>query len=195
MILVDCSFFRLRGNPVCEDQSSHFPDICSYSGIIPKEILWQQKMSCSTVCDQNSVVHPGTCACYYPYICNMYFGWSPSYGFDETRIDNLRRALASGLKISFENLWIENATYWNISERQLLAKVIFYPASPSRLWDRSQVNDIKSKLIGKTIRLEGYDPYGLIASTLQTASSNTGYKGHHSVWFSISAYLTFNICP
>nr|PNR51213.1 hypothetical protein PHYPA_010399 [Physcomitrium patens] len=165
---------ELRGNPVCEDQSSHFPDICSYSGIIPKEILWQQKMSCSTVCDQNSVVHPGTCACYYPYICNMYFGWSPSYGFDETRIDNLRRALASGLKISFENLWIENATYWNISERQLLAKVIFYPASPSRLWDRSQVNDIKSKLIGKTIRLEGYDPYGLIASTLQTAPSNTG---------------------
>ena len=178
---------RLGGNPICENQSFPFPDICSYSGRLTGPNTWQQPISCSNKCDQNAVVHPATCNCSYPYICNMFFAWTATYGLDGARIGHLRRTLASGLNVSAENLWIENATYQNQTVSELKAKVLLYPPAGAQKWYRSQVTLIESELVNKTIKLPDYEPYGLVSSNLQTSPLNEGKK----VW---SVWPQFCIC-
>ncbi|KAG0605155.1 hypothetical protein M758_9G035800 [Ceratodon purpureus] len=168
---------KLGGNPICENQSFPFPDICSYSGRLTGPNTWQQPISCSNKCDQNAVVHPATCNCSYPYICNMFFAWTATYGLDGARIGHLRRTLASGLNVSAENLWIENATYQNQTVSELKAKVLLYPPAGAQKWDRSQVTLIESELVNKTIKLPDYEPYGLVSSNLQTSPLNEGSSG------------------
>lgn len=161
----------LGGNPVCENQSFPFPDICSYSGSLTGPNTWQQPVSCSNKCNQNTVVQPTTCTCSYPFICNMFFAWTPTFGLDGARIGDLRRTLASGLDVLMEDVWVENATYENQTS-QVTAKVIFYPPAGAQKWNKSQVTLIDFTLANKTIKLPDYDPYGFISSNLQTVPLN-----------------------
>lgn len=165
---------KLGGNPVCKNQSFLFPDICSYSGRLSGPDTWQQPTSCSNQCYNNTVLHPTTCNCSYPYICNMFFAWTPTFGLDGARIGHLRRTLSSGLNSSVDDLWIENAIYQNNTLNQLKAKALFYPPAGAQKWDRSQVTSIESKIVNKTFKLPDYDPYELTSSNLQTMPSNEG---------------------
>lgn len=177
---------RLGGNPVCKNQSFLFPDICSYSGRLSGPDTWQQPTSCSNQCYNNTVLHPTTCNCSYPYICNMFFAWTPTFGLDGARIGHLRRTLSSGLNSSVDDLWIENAIYQNNTLNQLKAKALFYPPAGAQKWDRSQVTSIESKIVNKTFKLPDYDPYELTSSNLQTMPSNEGTGDYFT---SSSVYL------
>ena len=162
----------LGGNPVCENQSFPFPNLCSYSGLISGPSTWQQQTSCSNRCNNNTIVHPTTCNCSYPFICNMSFAWTPTFGLDGARIGDLRQTLASGLNVSVEDLWIQNATY--LSQTQLSATVFFYPPAGAQKWDRSQVTLIEFELDNKTIKLPSYAPYELVSSNFRTLPLNGG---------------------
>ena len=173
-------FCRLGGNPVCKNQSFPFADICQYSGAALKEETWQLETSCTSICDQNSVAHPATCKCSYPYICNMFFGWTSTYGLEGARIGHLRRELASELNVPDEDLWIERAIFENSSELKVSAKVLFFPATSTQQWDKSEIAYLESQIVNKTIRLVGYDPYELVSTYLQATSSNSG-EGNLSI--------------
>lgn len=101
----------------------------------------------------------------------MFFGWSKTFGLDGARIGHLTRRLASELNVLYGDVWIESATYKNISERELLAKVLFFPPSPKQRWDKAQITSLDDRLVNKTIKLLGYDPYGLISSNLRTLTN------------------------
>ncbi|KAG0588013.1 hypothetical protein KC19_2G208700 [Ceratodon purpureus] len=165
---------KLGGNPVCQNQSFPLADICQYSGATLKAETWQQQTSCASICNQNSVAHPVTCKCSYPYICNMFFGWSSTYGLEGARIGHLRRELASELSVSAEDLWIDQAVYEDSRELKVFAKVLFYPAASIQQWDASQFTYIESQIVNKTIRLAGYDPYGIVSSNLLSTPLNSG---------------------
>ena len=169
-------FCRLGGNPVCLNQSFPFADICQYSGAILKAESWQQPTLCTSICDHNSIAHPATCKCSYPYICNMFFGWSQSYGLEGARIGHLRRELASELNTPVEDLWIDHAVYEDSNELKVFAKVLLYPATSTQQWDKSQITHIESQILNKTIRLVGYDPYGIVSSNLQSTPLNSGKR-------------------
>ena len=183
-------FCRLGGNPVCQNQSFPLADICQYSGATLKAETWQQQTSCASICNQNSVAHPVTCKCSYPYICNMFFGWSSTYGLEGARIGHLRRELASELSVSAEDLWIDQAVYEDSRELKVFAKVLFYPAASIQQWDASQFTYIESQIVNKTIRLAGYDPYGIVSSNLLSTPLNSG-KGNLSDF--TSCYLVVNL--
>lgn len=162
---------KLGGNSVCQDQSFPFVDICTYVRCTHGSTSWQQRTSCTTVCEKDSVAHPTSCSCSYPYSCDMFFGWSKTFGLDGARIGHLTRRLASELNVLYGDVWIESATYKNISERELLAKVLFFPPSPKQRWDKAQITSLDDRLVNKTIKLLGYDPYGLISSNLRTLTN------------------------
>lgn len=105
----------------------------------------------------------------------MVFAWTATFGLEGARIGHLRRALASALNATVENLWIEDAAIR--APAQLSAKVLLYPWPPAQLWVKSRLMFIEEQLVNKTIKLGVYEPYELVSSNLQTTPLNDG-KGN-----------------
>ena len=90
--------------------------------------------------------------------------------------------MAVELKMDFEQIWVERAMFYNSSESQLLAKLLFYPPATTTHWGLPEITSVQSQLGNKTINLAEYSPYGLLSATLRAPPLIEGMKQNSGVW-------------
>jgi hypothetical protein len=115
----------------------------------------------------------------------MYFGWNQTFGLIGSRIGDLRRSMAMELKMEFEQILVERAMFYNSSESQLLANLLFYPPATTTQWGSLEITSVQSQLGNRTINLAEYSPYGLLSATLRAPPLIAGTKQNSGIEFEV----------